>query len=509
MQNKDRTHQGLKSKTIDGMYWMTISTLLNFIIYFLVTAILARLLLPSEHGVMQAATVVISFSEIFWQIGVGPAIVQLKSLNEKHIGTAIVSSFILGLITMVVVFLLSPTISLLFKSHELILVLRVLSVIFIFHSISVVSESLLQKDMLFKKIAINRLVSLIIGYCLIAILLSYHGFGYWALVIATLAQALIKSILMNISCKIKRKIIFDFSSFKELIAFGGGFTIAKIFNNIALQIDNIIVSRTMGPGSLAIYGKSYQLMSVPANLLGGVLDQVLFPAMARAQNEKDKLKIVFKVGINVIAFMTIPVSVLLWIFASEIVLGLLGQNWISAVGPVKIYAFTLFFRTGYKISDSLSRALGAVYKRALRQFIYALMVAIGAYTGHFYGLTYIALGVSVAITMNFIIMTTLSLKLMNMRWIELLPTFGSIIIIEFILVIVSITARSIFEFLPTVFMIFFVSISVGTLYIILVFVYYKKIVSVDEKEMIDSLAKIIYSKYLSKLLRRKSNKRSG
>jgi len=499
MQNYSKPHkEGLRSKTIDGMYWMTLSSVLNFVFYFLITAILARLLLPSEHGIMQAATVVISFSEIFWQIGVGPAIVQNKNLNEKHIGTAIVSSFILGFITMVVIFFLSPVISLIFKNDDLIVVLRVLSVIFVFHSISVVSESLLQKEMLFKKIAVNRLISLIFGYGMTSVLLSYVGLGYWALVIATLVQALIKSILMNITCKTKRKIMFDFSSFKELISFGGGFTIAKIFNNIALQIDNIVVSRTMGAESLAIYGKAYQLMSVPAHLLGGVLDQVLFPAMSKAQNEKEKLKIAFKVGMNTIAFVTMPISILLWIFAPEVVMIILGPNWISAVGPVKIYAFTLFFRTGYKISDSLCRALGAEYKRAIRQFIYAVMVAMGAYIGHFYGLEYVALGVSIAIIMNFIIMTSLSMKLTSMKWTDLSKTFAGIAIIELILFIISIFTRSIFTSIPKIFEMIFLSIIVTISYIIILYVYYKRFITIEEQKMLSSLGKIALSKFIKK-----------
>jgi len=495
MRNNDMVkEEGLKSKTVSGFYWMTILSVAEIIVFFIITATLARLLSPAEHGVMQAALVIISFSELFWQVGVGPAIVQQKNLTQKHIGTAIVFSFILGLLTLTAVYFLSPSLSLLFNNSDLEAVLRVLSLVFIFHSLSVVSESLLQKEMQFKKIALNKLIALVFGYGALGAILAYSGFSYWSLVLATLAQALLKTILMNITCKTKRKITFDFPALKELVIFGGGFTIAKIFNNIALQADNVIVSRTMGTAMLGIYGKAYQMMSVPANLLGGVLDHVLFPAMAKVQDEKEKLVTAFRAGVSAVALVTMPVSIMLWVLTPEIVAIILGKQWVAAIEPIRIFALTLFFRTGYKISDSLCRALGAVYKRAFLQMIYALMVIAGAYIGHYYGLTYVAVGVSIAIVMNFIIMTSLSLSLIKLNWISLIKDLWIVVAMQAVLFLLALMLRELLDPLPMLLMIICLVICIALVYGVLVFFIYRKYMSSKDKEVFLSIYRIACAK---------------
>ena len=118
------------------------------------------------------------------------------------------------------------------------------------------------------------------------------------------------------------------------------------------------------------------------------------------------------------ALLVLPASVVAIILAPEIVLVLLGPAWVKVVVPFRILAFGMLFRTSYKLSDSVSRATGAVYARAWRQAIYACAILLGAVVGQFWGVEGVAVGVLFAISLNFLLMAQLSLRLTDTRWTE-------------------------------------------------------------------------------------------
>jgi O-antigen/teichoic acid export membrane protein len=159
-----------------------------------------------------------------------------------------------------------------------------------------------------------------------------------------------------------------------------------------------------------------------------VLDTVLFPAMSAVQDSKARLLSAFRRGVLVIAIIVLPISVLSVILAPEIIHVALGRNWDGAIIPFQILAFSMLFRTSYKMSDSLARATGAVYDRAWRQILFAIFVILGALAGTSWGLPGVAFGVLLATFCNYILMAHLSLKLISMSWKNFLaaqlPSFG-------------------------------------------------------------------------------------
>jgi PST family polysaccharide transporter len=245
------------------------------------------------------------------------------------------------------------------------------------------------------------------------------GFGVWALVAASLVIGLFKTVVLLIeyppgNCRPQMR------AFKELIYFGGGQTVARVFNFMALEGDNLVVGRMLGLASLGLYGKAYQLMSIQATLFGQVLDDVLFPSMAKLQHEKKRLAAAYLRGVSLVALVMAPVSVVGFILAPELVYLILGPQWADAIVPFRILALGLLFRTSYKISDSLSRATGSVYRRAWRQGVYAGLVIGGAAIGQFWGVPGVAVGVLGALTVNFSLMAQLSLKIVDESWITFL-----------------------------------------------------------------------------------------
>jgi PST family polysaccharide transporter len=157
-------------------------------------------------------------------------------------------------------------------------------------------------------------------------------------------------------------------------------------------------------------------MSVPASLVGNALDDVLFPTMARFQEDVERLGRAFRRGVAVIALVTLPASIVIFLLAPEVIQVALGPNWAGAVAPFRVLVLGTLFRTSCKLSDSLARSAGMVYRRAGRQIVYAGLVIGGAFVGQHWGITGVAVGVLVALAANFLLMAQLSLEVCQLSW---------------------------------------------------------------------------------------------
>jgi O-antigen/teichoic acid export membrane protein len=415
-----RTKPSLTNRVVTGLFWTATGKAARSVLLLLVLSVMARLLTPAEFGVVSAALLVIGFSGIFAQLGLGPAIVQRAALEPRHLKTAFAASLHFGFILGAVVWLTAPLVADFFRIAMLTPVLRVLAVSFPLRGLAVVSESLMQRELQFRWLAARELASYAVGFGVVGPFLAFQGRGVWALVTAHLAFVTTNTVLLLIGRRPPVGLWPERQAFQELVHFGGGVTLARIANFFALQGDNLVVGRYLGPVALGFYGRAYQLMAAPSAALGEVLDLVLFPAMASVQGEVQRLALAYRKGVSLIALVVLPASVLLFGLAPEFVAVLLGPKWTDVIVPFQILAAGMLFRTSYKMSDSICRATGAVYPRAWRQGLYAALVIGGSLVGKRWGLEGVATGVLAALTVNFLAMAQLSLNVTQMSWGSLL-----------------------------------------------------------------------------------------
>jgi O-antigen/teichoic acid export membrane protein len=408
---KPLTHQ-----VLSGLFWTASGKAARSAFSVLVLVVLARLISPADFGVVSAAMIVIAFSAIFAQLGLGPALVQRPELEPRHLRTAFAASVYFGLLLGGIVWVTAPLVADFFRMASLVPVLRALAWSFPLKSLGVVSESMMQRELQFRWLAIRDFASNAVGFGLVGPVLAVAGWGVWALVFAQLAFVGSNTVMLLVGRPPVIGVWPERRAFQELAYFGGGFTVARVANFLALQGDNLVVGRWLGPAALGIYGRAYQLMAGPAASIGDVLDTVLFPAMASVQDEVQRLAQAYRKGISFIALVVLPASVLVFGLAPELVSLLLGPQWTDVVLPLQILTAGMLFRTSYKVSDSICRATGVVYRRAWRQAIYASLVVGGSWVGQHWGVPGVAAGVLLAVTVNFLIMAQLSLAVSGMSW---------------------------------------------------------------------------------------------
>jgi O-antigen/teichoic acid export membrane protein len=382
----------------------------------LVLVVLTRLLAPADFGLVSAALVVISFSLNFSQLGLGPALIQRPDLQPRHVSSAFFASVGFGLLIAAIIWLVAPLISEFFRMEHLTPVVRVLALVFPITGLATVPESLLQRDLRFRLLANRDILAYGIGYGVVGVGLALLGWGVWALALAQLTQVVVRTaILLRLSPALipARP---SWRSLVELMDYGVGQSMSRVGVILANQGDNLVVGRWLGAVPLGNYSRAYQLMAVPAGLLGDVLDKVLFPTMARVQDDPRRLAAAFLRGTALLALVTLPVGVVAAVLAPEVVAVAFGSRWAGLVAPFQVLALGMMFRTCYRMSDSLSRATGKVYRRAWRQGLFALLVFLGALVGQTRGIVGVAAGVLLAFFLNYVSMAQLSLGITQVSW---------------------------------------------------------------------------------------------
>ncbi|MFU8805483.1 MAG: lipopolysaccharide biosynthesis protein, partial [Bradymonadaceae bacterium] len=410
----------LTSRTLSGFFWSFSGVGLQAVLHIVSLAVLARLLTPEDFGLVGAALVVVMFATIASQMGVGPALVQRQDLNNAHIRVAFSLSMIMSTLLAIGIWWGAPWIAAFFRMDGLTPVLQIIALIFILQGLGIVGRSILQREMRFRAIAMLELGSHFMGYAVVGIAMAATGWGVWSLVGAHLVKTLTLSLGALLATRHSIVPSLNLVASKQLLFFGSGLSLFQVANYVANYGDNAIVGRWLGAEGLGAYERAYQLLIMPATLLGGVVDRVMFPVMSRVQDDPERLGEAFRRSTSLIALLTLPVSAVIIIAADEIVGLFLGSGWDEVVLPLQILAMGLLFRTSYKISDALARATGKVFQSAWRQIVYAAGILIGAYIGQFYGLAGVATGTLIAIAIYFLLSAQLAIMICRLSWTDYL-----------------------------------------------------------------------------------------
>jgi len=409
-------HSSLSNSLIGGFLWQYAAVGSQGIAQLLVLTVLSRLLKPEDFGVLGSAMIFVGFAALFSQLGVAPALVQRQQLTERHLRVGLTLSFAFGFVMVAVLWAVAPWIAHFFRDARIAPVLRYVSLTFLFSGIGVVSEALLQRRLQFRKLMWINLGSYVLGYGVIGIGLALNRFGVWALVGASVSQSVLKSLFLIGNQPIPWLPLVARAEARDLLRFGAGFTLARALNYGATQGDNLVVGRLLGADSLGTYSRAYQLMLIPATYFGYALERVLFPLMARVQEERAILTRLYLSGTTAIGLATAPIAVVMAVCAPEIIHVVLGSQWTNAVAPFQVLAVGILFRTSYKLGDSLAKARGAVYQRSAREAAYIVFVLTGSVIGSRWGLKGVAFGVLLAVFMNYLSAARLGLRLLGLGW---------------------------------------------------------------------------------------------
>jgi O-antigen/teichoic acid export membrane protein len=409
------TGRDVGRRTVSGLGWMFLSGGGQVFLQVLVLAVLARYVTPAEFGVASAALVVMALTAVFTEAGVGTALVQRPEITTRHIRTAFTFQVAMAWALWGLIALSSSAIGAIFGIPEVADVVPVITLALVLQSLSL-GSFLLQRDMAFRQLARVEFLSWAVGYGGVSIVLALNGAGVWSIVLGNVAQALLRTVQFWVLRPHAARPLLDRAALRELLFFGGGYTLGWWANFIARQGDNFVVGRWLGAAALGLYTRAYSLMRQPAMLFGRVVSTVLFPAMAAVQHDRPRVRTTYLRSVMLVALVVLPFTAVTALLSTELITVLLGERWLGVRTAFNIMVFGMLFRTSYKLSDALTTATGHVYQRAVRQGIYAGMVVGGALVGQVWGIQGVAFAILIALGTNFLLMARLALHVTDGRW---------------------------------------------------------------------------------------------
>ena len=437
--------QSLSKRSLGSVLWTATGSGAQMLLQLATLAILARLLAPADFGLVAATTLIFSFLALFSEILIAPALIQRETLEPRHVHTGFTVAVGMGFVMSLLFAASAGLIERALAIDGLAQTVPALALVLFLQVLVAVPDALAVRELEFRKVALAEVSAYAGGYMLVTLPLAYAGFGVWSLLCGLIAKGAVRVLILGWLKSAQLRFGFERAALSEVLAFGGGYSVSRLFNMLATQGDNIVIGRVLGATPLGLYNRSYMLMKMPAALYQRVAHRVFFSALSRAQSDPEKLRNGFVRGVQLTSWFGLCLSASLLGLSSELVELVLGPGWAALTPVFAIMVYAMYPRLSYKTSQAMVQARGKVYSNSLYQFIYATAVLSGAWFGaRHQGLEGAATGVSLAVTLHAAIMARAAIRECGLSWsdylrlhlpglLSALPLLGICVVIDTLL----------------------------------------------------------------------------
>ena len=324
--------ENIRQLTLSGMSWTGGTRVVQLALQFGFAVALARLLPPRDFGLIAALTVFTGFGILFTDLGISPAIVQRRVIEERHLNSAFWLNVLMGTLLMLITMALAPALADFYSEPQLEALTLVSAPAFLLSALAAVQNAILDRQMKFRKLSLIETAALIAGNSF-AVAMALTGFGVWSLIGLSLALAGFRLIFLWFSVSWRPRTGPERQALRELWAFGKGFTGFTALTYWARNADNLLVGRFIGVDPLAFYNRAYNLMALPNTTIGAVTTRVMIPALSRLQEDKERVKKIYVQSIGLITLLMFPVVIGMLTLSGPFILTLYGQRW-APVAPL-------------------------------------------------------------------------------------------------------------------------------------------------------------------------------
>ncbi|MDR2918224.1 MAG: lipopolysaccharide biosynthesis protein [Tannerella sp.] len=394
----------VKKELISGFAYTAIAKYIGIAISFIITAVLSRLLLPEEFGIVAVATVLINFFNLLSDMGIAPAIVQNKSLNSTDYSNIFSFTIWIGVILAILFFIISPFISAYYKNEQLLHICRLLSVNIMFVTWNIIPNALLYKEKMFKYLAYRNLIVQLIGGSL-AVIVALNGLGIYALLVNPIFTAIVMFFISYARFPQKLRLFFRFTSIQKIRSFSIYQFFFNMVNYFSRNLDKLVIGRVLGSGQLGYYEKSYRMMMLPLENITFVINPVMLPVFSEFQNDLNRLSTSYMKVIRTLAFVGFSLTLLLFFAARELVLLIFGLQWEPSVGVFRILSLSVGIQIILSTAGSIFQAANSTKVMFFTSLITAAINISGLFTSIFlFGtIEAVAYAVLIAFAINFFV----------------------------------------------------------------------------------------------------------
>ena len=325
----------LKERGIKGFLWALLERFSTQGVSFAVTLVLARVLTPSDYGVVALLTIFLAVTGVLVDSGFGSALIQKKDASELDFNSVFYVSLLLSGILYLTLFFLAPAIAAFYDSDILVPILRVSATTLLFASINSVQNAELARRLLFN---LSFRVSLMstLSSAVIGIVLAIRGQGAWALVWSGFTANVVGTVARWIVIGWRPKLMFSLASLKGLFSFGWKLSLTSLIDTLYNNIYGLLIGKMYSKEDLSFVNKGRHLPELLMQTIASTLSRVAFPVMAQVQDNDTRIRSMMSKILKMSCFVVFPVLAFCAISARDITILLFGEQWLPIVPYIQL-----------------------------------------------------------------------------------------------------------------------------------------------------------------------------
>lgn len=372
----------LKNQVASGAIWKFADVLSTKLITFIVSIVIARILLPSDYGIVAMASIFITIADVFVANGLNTSLVQKKDADNKDFSTIFYCSMILAISLYLLIFITAPLIATFYNQDLLTILLRIMGLKLPIQAFNAIQQAKVARELQFKKYFWSSLGGTLASG-VVGIAMAYSGYGVWALVGQQFTDVFIDSFIMLFTIKWFPTREFSYDRAKPLVSYGWKVLAANLIGTLFNQLSSFIIGKKYTSSDLAYYNKGQNIPQMISNQLQTTVSGVLFPAMAKVSDDKSAVNKICSRSIQIMSYILFPIMTGLIISSKYIIRFLLTDKWLLAVPYMQIMCVSGMIETlesiaGVQALKAVGRSDVALRIEFIKKPIYllALFIAI-------------------------------------------------------------------------------------------------------------------------------------
>ncbi len=329
------SNSSIKNSAIKGMAWTGVERMTCQVAQFVIGIIIARVLMPSDYGVIGMLAIFIAIAQSILDSGFANALIQKKDRTNVDYCTVFYFNIIVSLVLYSVFFISAPYIANFYNMPILESVARVVSLSMIINGLTIVQTAKLTIDLNFKLQSIISITSTLVSGG-VGIVLAYNGYGVWALVFQGLASSTMRMLLLWSFSHWKPILTFSYGSFKQLFSFGSKLLCSGLINTIYNNLYTLVIGKAFSAANVGLYNRGNHFVSLPTDTITQTVVKVNYPILSSLQDDNEKLVATYRKLLRTPLYILFPILFGLAVLAEPLVLVLLGEQWIDCVPIMQI-----------------------------------------------------------------------------------------------------------------------------------------------------------------------------
>ena len=374
--------ESLRDRTIKGTFWSGMDAFLGQGVAFVVGIVLARLLSPSEYGLIGIVTIFTTVLSGIVDSGFSNALIRKTDTTEVDYNTMFITNMLMSILLYVFLYLCSPIIADFFSRPELVDITRAMGLILILQALSITQNTILTKRIDFKTKTKASLISAIISG-VIGIGMALSGFGVWALVGQLLSKQMFYTLCLWYFLRWWPTLIFEVNSFRYMWGFGWKLTLSGLLNNIWNQLYQVVVGKCYSPDTLGQYSRSKEYASIFSSNFSLIIQRVTYPVLSEMQDDTERMVEAYRKVIKVTMFVTSVTMIFLGAVSEPLIYCLIGPQWHEAATYLPFICITMSLYPLHAINLNMLQVQGRsdifLYLEIIKKFVGVVPLYLGIF----------------------------------------------------------------------------------------------------------------------------------